>query len=505
MKTKSLTFRIFLSTVSVGILVYFVCVLLFISNMYAYFEKQIFSELETESAFLEKIIENYSEKSGSGSNFGSQNSDSDFDFQNSASGSQNSISAFDSDSQNSDSGFDSRHSDSNFGSQNSGSFSLSDFLNQFSSVKNRITLIHADGTVFFDNTIDSSKMENHSLREEFVQAKENGSAKVSRYSSTMTDKTLYFAKLLSSGDVLRISCDQHSVALLVFGMSQPLLFMLVIALVISGIAATWISNKIVNPLNKIDFENPESSDFYEELKPFTKRIAEENFEKSQREELRKQFSANVSHELKTPLTSISGFAEILKSGTTDEKTTKDFASTIYDESQRMISLINDIIKLSKLDEKSISLQKEAISLRGISEEAAKILSASAKSKNVSINVSGGEGKILGVREVIYEMIYNLIDNAIKYNLPGGKVDVFIEENANNGEVSISVKDTGIGIAKNEQERIFERFYRIDKSRSKSIGGTGLGLSIVKHAAKYHDATINLKSEEGKGSEFTVVF
>lgn len=171
----------------------------------------------------------------------------------------------------------------------------------------------------------------------------------------------------------------------------------------------------------------------------------------------------------------------------------------------MISLINDIIKLSKLDEKSISLQKESISLRDISEEAANILSASAKSKNVSINVSGGEGKILGVREVIYEMIYNLIDNAIKYNLPGGKVDVFIEENANNGEVLISVKDTGIGIAKNEQERIFERFYRIDKSRSKSIGGTGLGLSIVKHAAKYHDATINLKSEEGKGSEFTVVF
>lgn len=440
-KTKSLTFRIFLSMISVGIIVYFVCVLLFISNMYNYFEKQIFNELETEATFIEKYAENC-------------------DFES---------------------------------------------LSQFNSIKNRITLIHSDGTVFFDNKIDSSVLENHSLRQEFIKAKESGSAKLSRYSSTMTNKTLYFAKLLSNGDILRISCDQHSVAILVFGMSQPLLIMLVLALVISGIAATWISNKIVNPLNKIDFENPEKSEVYEELKPFTKRIAEENFEKTQREELRKQFTANVSHELKTPLTSILGFAEILKSGTTDEKTAKDFASTIYDESQRMISLINDIIKLSKLDEKSISLQKESISLRDISEEVANILSVSAKSKNVSIKVFGDDGKIFGVKQVIYEMIYNLIDNAIKYNRPNGKVDIFVEENVNNGEVSVSVKDTGIGIAKNEQERIFERFYRIDKSRSKSIGGTGLGLSIVKHAAKYHDAKVTVNSEDGKGSEFTVVF
>lgn len=447
MKSKSLTFRIFLSTFLVGTLIYFLCALIFISNIYGYFERKIFSELETEAVFLEQYI-----------------------------------------------------ADSN----------LTD-LKKFNSIKNRITLIHNDGTVYFDNMVDASRLENHSLREEFVAAKEKGTAKVSRYSSTMTDKTLYFAKSLQNGDVLRISCDQHSVAVLVLGMSQTLLIMLVLAVIISGIAAVWTSRRITNPLNQINLEKPESCAVYEELKPFTKRIAEENYEKTQREELRKQFTANVSHELKTPLTSISGFAEILKNGGTDEKTTKDFAGTIYEESQRMISLVNDIIKLSKLDEKSISLEKEPIELLGLSKEIAKILSASAKAKNIKLDVHGDSGKIMGVQPVIYEMIYNLIDNAIKYNVQNGTVEVTVkEENPEKGhtfgnKTVISVRDTGIGIPKNEQDRVFERFYRIDKSRSKELGGTGLGLSIVKHAAKFHDAAINLSSKEGEGSTFTITF
>lgn len=447
MKSKSLTFRIFLSTFFVGTLIYFLCALIFISNIYGYFERKIFSELETEAVFLEQYI-----------------------------------------------------ADSN----------LAD-LKKFNSIKNRITLIHKDGTVYFDNMVDASRLENHSLREEFVAAKEKGAAKVSRYSSTMTDKTLYFAKSLQNGDVLRISCDQHSVAVLVLGMSQTLLIMLVLAVIISGIAAVWTSRRITNPLNQINLEKPESCAVYEELKPFTKRIAEENYEKTQREELRKQFTANVSHELKTPLTSISGFAEILKNGGTDEKTTKDFAGTIYEESQRMISLVNDIIKLSKLDEKSISLEKEPIELLGLSKEIAKILSASAKAKNIKLDVHGDSGKIMGVQPVIYEMIYNLIDNAIKYNVQNGTVEVTVkEETPEKGhtfgnKTVISVRDTGIGIPKNEQDRVFERFYRIDKSRSKELGGTGLGLSIVKHAAKFHDATINLSSKEGEGSTFTITF
>lgn len=447
MKSKSLTFRIFLSTFFVGTLIYFLCALIFISNIYGYFERKIFSELETEAVFLEQYI-----------------------------------------------------ADSN----------LAD-LKKFNSIKNRITLIHKDGTVYFDNMVDASRLENHSLREEFVAAKEKGAAKVSRYSSTMTDKTLYFAKSLQNGDVLRISCDQHSVAVLVLGMSQTLLIMLVLAVIISGIAAVWTSRRITNPLNQINLEKPESCAVYEELKPFTKRIAEENYEKTQREELRKQFTANVSHELKTPLTSISGFAEILKNGGTDEKTTKDFAGTIYEESQRMISLVNDIIKLSKLDEKSISLEKEPIELLGLSKEIAKILSASAKAKNIKLDVHGDSGKIMGVQPVIYEMIYNLIDNAIKYNVQNGTVEVTVkEEKPEKGhtfgnKTVISVRDTGIGIPKNEQDRVFERFYRIDKSRSKELGGTGLGLSIVKHAAKFHDAAINLSSKEGEGSTFTITF
>lgn len=447
MKSKSLTFRIFLSTFFVGTLIYFLCALIFISNIYGYFERKIFSELETQAVFLEQYIA------------------------------------------------DSKLTD----------------LKKFNSIKNRITLIHNDGTVYFDNMVDASRLENHSLREEFVAAKENGAAKVSRYSSTMTDKTLYFAKSLQNGDVLRISCDQHSVAVLVLGMSQTLLIMLVLAVIISGIAAVWTSRRITNPLNQINLEKPESCAVYEELKPFTKRIAEENYEKTQREELRKQFTANVSHELKTPLTSISGFAEILKNGGTDEKTTKDFAGTIYEESQRMISLVNDIIKLSKLDEKSISLEKEPIELLGLSKEIAKILSASAKAKNIKLDVHGDSGKIMGVQPVIYEMIYNLIDNAIKYNVQNGTVEVTVkEENPEKGhtfgnKTVISVSDTGIGIPKNEQDRVFERFYRIDKSRSKELGGTGLGLSIVKHAAKFHDAAINLSSKEGEGSTFTITF
>lgn len=321
----------------------------------------------------------------------------------------------------------------------------------------------------------------------------------------MTEKILYYASLLSNGDVLRISYNQHSVWVLVLGMSQILLIMLVIAMIISGISASWISKKVAGPLNKINLENPEESDVYEELKPFTRRIAEENFEKSQREELRQQFTANVSHELKTPLTSISGFAEILKAGGTDDEITKDFASSIYDESQRMISLVNDIIKLSKLDEKSISLEKENIDLMRMCQEIIKTLSPSAGVKNIDINLSGENCCIQGVQPVIYEMMYNLVDNAIKYNVQDGKVDINIHSHPASNTVVLTVADTGIGFPASENDRIFERFYRIDKSRTKQNGGTGLGLSIVKHAAKYHNAKVVVSSEVGKGSTFKVIF
>lgn len=444
MKNKSLTFRIFINTFLVGTLVYFICSFMFFGNLYTHFEEQIFNELESESIFLEDYVLNCD---------------------------------------------------------------LQKLQNL--KTKNRITLIHNDGSVYFDNTVSFEKMENHALRSEFLGAIDKGVSKISRYSSTMTEKTLYFAKLLSNGDVLRISCNQHSVWVLVLGMSQILLLLLVIAVIISGISASWISRKIVHPLNSINLDEPESSDVYEELKPFTKRIAEENFEKAQREEIRAQYTANVSHELKTPLTSISGFAEILMQGGTDPKIIEDFSKSIYDEAQRMTTLVNDIIKLSKLDEKSIAMEKEALSLRSICREVMEVLSASAKTKNLSLNLEGDSGLINGVEPVIYEMIYNLVDNAIKYNKIDGSVKIKIQELQNSAgardKVILTVSDTGIGIPDSERERIFERFYRIDKSRSRSLGGTGLGLSIVKHAAKYHNASILVTSKEGKGSTFTVVF
>lgn len=445
-KEKSLTFTIFKSTFLLGSLVYFLCAIMFISNLYNYFEQQIFNELENEATFIEDFILNHQ---------------------------YDEIRNFD--------------------------------------TKNRITLIHKNGEVFFDNKVDIQEMENHFTREEILGALQNKQAKVARFSSTMTEKTLYYAKLLSNQDILRISCNQHSVAVLVLGMSQSLLIMFVIAIIICAVIAKFVSKKIVEPLNKINLENPEDTNVYQELKPFTHRISEENFEKAQREELRQQFSANVSHELKTPLTSISGFAEILKNGGTDEQTTKDFANTIYEETQRMISLVNDIIKLSKLDEKSISQEKEEINLTELSKEVITPLLPVAEKKNVKIDLEAeNQVFINGVRSVIFEMIYNLVENAIKYNKNDGKVIVKVSKISENPSskkqtVVLSVSDTGIGIPKNEQERIFERFYRIDKSRSKESGGTGLGLSIVKHGAKYHNAKVTLSSQEGKGSTFTIYF
>ena len=445
-KEKSLTFAIFKSTFLLGSLVYFLCAIMFISNLYNYFEQQIFNELENEATFIEDFILNHQ---------------------------YDEIKNFD--------------------------------------TKNRITLIHKNGEVFFDNKVDIQEMENHFTREEILGALQNKQAKVARFSSTMTEKTLYYAKLLSNQDILRISCNQHSVAVLVLGMSQSLLIMFVIAIIICAVIAKFVSKKIVEPLNKINLENPEDTNVYQELKPFTHRISEENFEKEQREELRQQFSANVSHELKTPLTSISGFAEILKNGGTDEQTTKDFANTIYEETQRMISLVNDIIKLSKLDEKSISQEKEEINLAELSKEVITPLLPVAEKKNVKIDLEAeNQVFINGVRSVIFEMIYNLVENAIKYNKNDGKVIVKVSKISENPSskkqtVVLSVSDTGIGIPKNEQERIFERFYRIDKSRSKESGGTGLGLSIVKHGAKYHNAKVTLSSQEGKGSTFTIYF
>lgn len=442
-KNSSLAYKIFINTFVEGLCIFIVCIIVFMAIQYRNFENQIFDELEVESGFIIQGIKK-----------------------------------------------------SNF-----------QFFSDIGS-KNRITIISDEGNVLFDSLVDYSNLEDHASRKEVIEAQKNGIAKISRYSNTMTKKTLYFAQKTNIDGVdyiVRISCDQKTVWIMLLQMSQFLGLLLFTIIIFTLLFSLHFSNKISCQINSINLDSPKKSFVFDELKPFVDRIAEENYEKSQREELRKQFTANVSHELKTPLTSISGFAEILMNGNSDKKMRTDFASRIYDESQRMIVLVNDIIKLGKLDEKNINLEKEEISLRQVVQSVFETLKPLAEKKKVSLNLFGDSGKIVGVYQVLYEMVYNLVDNAIKYNIDEGLVDVSISSNSKENTITLCVKDTGIGIPPAEQERIFERFYRIDKSRSRQLGGTGLGLSIVKHAALFHNAKVYVKSAEKKGSTFTVVF
>lgn len=226
-------------------------------------------------------------------------------------------------------------------------------------------------------------------------------------------------------------------------------------------------------------------------------------ETAKREAMRREFTANVSHELKTPLTSISGFAELMKAGGIPEETVVDFSTSIYTEAQRLITLVTDIIKISELDEKSDRHDWEKVNLYELSRDVIKRLKISAEKKNVSFTLNGGDAEVYGVCQILDEMVYNLCDNAIKYNKEGGRVSVSVKDSDKG--VTLSVSDTGIGIPQTQQSRIFERFYRVDKSRSKAEGGTGLGLSIVKHGAIYHNAEISVESEIGKGTKMTILF
>ena len=442
MKRKSLTNKVFLHTFILGAAIYSFCTLTLIFTLYKYFEQQIFTTLKSESALVEDYVLN----------------------------------------------------------------------RQFDKLKNldtknRITIIDESGNVFFDNIFEPSTLKNHSDRKDFTLAMQNGSVMISRLSETKAKKYLYYAKKLPDGNVLRLACSQHSVWTLIYGMGWIFAVLFLIAVIVSAVSARIASKRIVEPLNRIDLENPDEKSVYKELKPFIKRIIRENEEKSQREKMRQEFSANVSHELKTPLTSILGFAELLKDGISDEKTVQDFSTTIYDETTRMIKLVSDIIKLSRLDEKSIELEKEEVSLKEVALDALDSLKTVAAKKDIKVEITGEDGVIFAVRPVIYEMVYNLIENGIKYNKAGGhvKVNVSTSDDDNDSNICLTVKDNGIGIPKNQINRIFERFYRVDKRRSKKTGGTGLGLSIVKHAAKYHNASVSVDSEEGMGSVFTVTF
>ena len=492
-----------------------------------------------------------------------------------------------------------------------------DYLSRLTADRCRLTWIAADGSVLYDTRTDAESLENHASRAEVSQALTTGTGESTRYSSTLMEKTMYYAQRLDDGTVLRISISRATVGMIAVGMIQPLLIVLIVALILSGLLARRLSRRIVDPLNSLDLEHPLDNDAYEELSPLLKRIHRQHVEiqtqlrelhertdeftqitGSMREGLvlldehgsilsinaaaqalfgadaqcvgrdfltversheisaaiqaavtdghsevraeragrvyqfdisritsngkllgtvilafditeqefaernRREFTANVSHELKTPLQGIIGSAELIENGMVRPDDLPRFVGHIHAEAARLVTLIDDIIRLSQLDEGD-AMPTEPVDLLAVSQEAAENLQDAATARDVTVSVTGQPSVIPGVRRLIYEVVYNLCDNAIKYNRDGGRVDVTVAADA--GGSSITVADTGIGIAPEHQSRVFERFYRVDKSHSKASGGTGLGLSIVKHAVQYHHGRIELESTPGTGTTIRVVF
>lgn len=492
-----------------------------------------------------------------------------------------------------------------------------DYLSQLTADRYRLTWIAADGSVLYDTKTDAESLENHASRAEVSQALATGTGESTRYSSTLMEKTMYYAQRLDDGTVLRISISRATVGMIAVGMIQPLLIVLIVALILSGLLARRLSRRIVDPLNSLDLEHPLDNDAYEELSPLLKRIHHQHVEiQTQLRELRektdeftqitgsmreglvlldehgsilsinaaaqalfgadaqcvgrdfltiersheisaaiqaaaadghsevraeragrvyqfdisritsdgkflgtvilafditeqefaernrREFTANVSHELKTPLQGIIGSAELIENGMVKPEDLPRFVGHIHAEAARLVTLIDDIIRLSQLDEGD-AMPTEPVDLLAVSQEAAENLHDAAAARNVTVSVTGQPAVLPGVRRLIYEIVYNLCDNAIKYNRDGGRVDVTVAADA--GGSSITVADTGIGIAPEHQARVFERFYRVDKSHSKASGGTGLGLSIVKHAVQYHHGRIELESTPGTGTTIRVVF
>ena len=492
-----------------------------------------------------------------------------------------------------------------------------DYLSRLTADRCRLTWIAADGSVLYDTRTDAESLENHASRAEVSQALTTGTGESTRYSSTLMEKTMYYAQRLDDGTVLRISISRATVGMIAVGMIQPLLIVLIVALILSGLLAKRLSRRIVDPLNSLDLEHPLDNDAYEELSPLLKRIHRQHVEiQTQLRELRektdeftqitgsmreglvllnehgsilsinaaaqalfgadaqcvgrdfltiersheisaaiqatvtdghsevraeragrvyqfdisritsdgkllgtvilafditeqefaernrREFTANVSHELKTPLQGIIGSAELIENGMVRPDDLPRFVGHIHAEAARLVTLIDDIIRLSQLDEGD-AMPTEPVNLLAVSQEAAESLHDAAAARDVTVSVTGQPAVIPGVRRLLYEVVYNLCDNAIKYNRDGGRVDVTVAADA--GGSSITVADTGIGIAPEHQSRVFERFYRVDKSHSKASCGTGLGLSIVKHAVQYHHGRIELESLPGTGTTIRVVF
>ena len=369
----------------------------------------------------------------------------------------------------------------------------------------RITWISADGTVLYDNGAHVSGLPNHMDRPEIRDAIRNGTGESVRRSDTFKLNTFYYAFLLDDGTILRTSTEASSISS-VFVQSLPVIFSIsAIFLLICILLGHFLTIQLLKPLDEMAerLDSPIEKPVYRELQPFADKIRIQHENILEAASMRQDFTANVSHELKTPLTAISGYAELLENDMVADDQVPHVAEQIRHNSDRLLSLINDIIRLSELDHKELPRKFTMMDLGPLAEECCRNLSVSAQSHHLSLTCKRDSAVLSGDRDLLKELIENLIQNAIQYNRENGSI--LVRTGQRGHHPFLSVEDTGIGIPKNQQERIFERFYRIDKSRSRETGGTGLGLAIVKHIAEIHDAEITVDSEPGKGTCITVSF
>ena len=367
----------------------------------------------------------------------------------------------------------------------------------------RVTQIDENGDVLYDTRRDSSTLENHSGRKEVREALAEGEGEDVRMSDTVGQEMYYYALLLDDGTVLRASKSMDGLVRTALGNLPVMAGLAAIMLILAYFMAKWQTRRLVKPIYDLDLEHPLDNEIYDELTPFLEAMDRQNKEKEAVSNMRKEFSANVSHELKTPLTSISGYAEIMKNGMVRPQDIPLFSERIYKEARRLITLVEDIIKLSKLDEESVELEKQDVDLYELTREIISHLSPQASQKSIRMEVTGEPVKYFGIRQILDEMIYNVCENAIKYNNEYGRVSVWVGNTLDGPKITVS--DTGIGIPEEHHERIFERFYRVDKSHSKERGGTGLGLSIVKHGALLHGAKVSVESTPGRGTRIEMQF
>ncbi|MCD8103921.1 MAG: ATP-binding protein [Lachnospiraceae bacterium] len=368
----------------------------------------------------------------------------------------------------------------------------------------RVTLIDADGTVVYDSDVDGT-LENHANRKEVQEAESFGEGWTTRYSDSLNSEQYYYAILREDGSILRISKEEASIWGIFTNTLRGIFGVAVIMFLVCMFLARYITAGIVDPIEKMaaNIDSVSTEDIYEELVPFAMTIRAQHEDILKNAKMRQEFTANVSHELKTPLTSISGYAELIETGIAGEKEVQHFAHEIHRSAQRLLTLINDIIRLSELDSDKMSIAAAEIDLYTVAASCVENVRMNAQKNHITIRCDGSPCVIHGDRNMLEELVYNLCDNAIRYNKPGGTVEVTAKEQ--DGRVMLRVADTGIGIPEESQERVFERFYCVDKSHSKNTGGTGLGLAIVKHIVAQHNARIELKSRVGEGTRITVWF